>query len=322
VKYNSERADLSLQNLKSTGATWVAIEISKFQANLNSTKIQSTTLSPTDEELVHAIRHAKSLGLSVLLRPTIDLIADPDHWRGDIGKFFSEENWNDWFHSYLDMLHIYIDIAQREHVEMFSIGTDLVHTSNREANWRSLINSVRMVYLGNITYSSNWGGEETDKLWWDAVDVIGIDAHYPLVPDNTSPSVDDLMRAWTKIINTGAYNMNGGLNSLANKWNKSIIFTEIGACSGQCPYGENVDLVAQQHRYTAMFESFKEQHWFGGVFWWNWLTDAGFGGSENYCYSPQFKPTENILRDYFGGLEGSFEPGYPPVCPCQPSHSV
>lgn len=44
------------------------------------------------------------------------------------------------------------------------------------------------------------GGEETDKRWWDAVDLIGIDANYPLRPDNPSPTVADLVAEWDNII--------------------------------------------------------------------------------------------------------------------------
>jgi len=266
VKYNSQQADVSLSNLRSTGATWTAIEISKFQTDLNSTVIQSTQLTPTDEELVHVIKQAKSLGLSVFLRPTIDFTSDPDHWRGDIGKFFTEQNWSDWFRAYVEMLRPYLELAQREGVDMISIGTDLVQTSKREAEWRSVIQSVRMMYTGKVTYSANWGGEETDKVWWNDLDVIGIDAYYPLLPGDSSPSVDELVQAWNKVIVEGVYSMQGGLAALSERWNKSVIFTEVGYCSGQCPYGEKLDLEFQRRHYVAVFEAFKNVHWFGGVF--------------------------------------------------------
>lgn len=37
---------------------------------------------------------------------------------------------------------------------------------------------MRAVYTGEITSSANWGGEESGKSWWDAVDYIGVDAYY------------------------------------------------------------------------------------------------------------------------------------------------
>lgn len=59
------------------------------------------------------------------------------------------------------------------------------------------------------------------------------------------------------------------------------------------------------NHYTALFSAFREAAWFGGVFWWNWLSDPAFGGDFNYCYTVQFKPTEKLVRSWFGGISGS-----------------
>jgi hypothetical protein len=164
------------------------------------------------------------------------------------------------------------------------------------------------------------GGEETNKTWWDVLDFIGINAHYPLLTNVSTPSVNDLVSAWQTIIDTGLqedeFSMNGGLKNLSDHWNKSILFTEVGFCSGGCESEGHVDLEYQAQRYLATFEAFRSVPWFAGVFWWNWLADPAFGGKSNFCYSPQFKPTEDILRKEFGGDGKSLRPVFPPVCPC------
>jgi len=317
VKYDSDRSDLSLSNLRTTGATWVAILINHFQHDQNSTSIYTNGFTPTSAELLHVIRQAKKLGLKIFLRPTIDLMDDPEHWRGDIGKFFTEQEWAAWFTSWTNILLPYLQVAQQEGVEMISLGNDLICSSNREREWRQLISSVRSIYKGLITYSANWGGEETDKQWWDAVDFIGIDAYYPLIPYNPSPSIEDLVQEWDDVINKGVYQMRVGLKNLTSAWNKSIIFTEIGYCSGQCPVGEKINLEFQTNHYAAVFEAFQYEGWFAGIFWWNWLSDPAYGGEFNYCYTPQYKPAEKLVRQWYGGLADPQQPLGGPVCSCE-----
>jgi len=291
--------------------------INHFQHDQNSTTIFKDNMTPTTAELLHVIRKAKQLGLKVFLRPTIDLLDDLGHWRGDIGMYFTEQNWTDWFASWKDILKPYLVMAQQEGVEMVSLGNDLIHSSHREHDWRRLIQSLRDVYKGMITYSANWGGEETDKRWWDAVDFIGIDAFYPLIPFNPSPTVEDLVEEWDDVINKGISHMAVGLKNLTNAWNKSIIFTEIGYCSGQCPDGEDVNLERQTNHYAAVFEAFQYEKWFGGIFWWNWLSDPAYGGEFNYCYTPQYKPAEKLVRQWYGGLTDPQPPLGGPVCSCE-----
>jgi hypothetical protein len=72
--------------------------------------------------------------------------------------------------------------------------------------------------------------------------------------------------------------MQGGLRNLSQHWNKTIIFTEIGYCSGNCTMGPQIDMPAQTLWYNSMFFVWKDITWFGGAFWWNWLTDPAFGG--------------------------------------------
>ena len=73
---------------------------------------------------------------------------------------------------------------------------------------------MREVYKGELTDAANWGGEEVDKLWWDAVDVIGVDAYYPIGGDNRNPTTEDLVEAWQPIIDT--------LRGLHLAWNKPV----------------------------------------------------------------------------------------------------
>lgn len=38
-----------------------------------------------------------------------------------------------------------------------------------------------------------------------------------------------------------------------------------------------------------------------GIFWGDWVADHRFGGVKDGSLSPQFKPSELVLREFFGG---------------------
>ena len=44
-----------------------------------------------------------------------------------------------------------------------------------------------------------------------------------------------------------------------------------------------------------------EQSFIKGIFWGDWVADYRFGGSKDGSLSPQYKPSELVLREYFQG---------------------
>jgi hypothetical protein len=211
---------------------------------------------------------------------------------------------------------------------------------NRKSDWKSIILNSRLKYNGSITYAASpvilssflsfslflfflmkrlKGGEETDLTWWDQVDYIGIEAYYPV--GGNDASLEEVKNAWHRIIDFGIYgeddlHMHGGLKNLSQTWNKHIIFTGVGYCSGDCPKGTDMNLDYQTTRISAFFDVFRVVEWIEGVFWWNWVTDPAFGGEQNPCTTIQFKPAENVLRLGYGERKPGTQPQYPPVCPC------
>ena len=53
----------------------------------------------------------------------------------------------------------------------------------------------RAVYKGKLTYAANWDGEFEEVAFWDALDVIGVQAYFPLTEERV-PSVTKLTQAW------------------------------------------------------------------------------------------------------------------------------
>ncbi|RLD64698.1 MAG: glycoside hydrolase, partial [Bacteroidetes bacterium] len=50
----------------------------------------------------------------------------------------------------------------------------------------------------------------------------------------------------------------------------------------------------------ALFEEFWKEDWFAGGFLWKWFVNYNeVGGVENNMFTPQNKPVENIIREYY-----------------------
>lgn len=298
-RYDQPYADLSLGQLAATGASWVSVIVTAYQPAITSTAISLATATPTDAELTRAITIAHSLGLKVMLKPHVDLSADPTHWRGQIGQAFATEaEWAAWFASYREFIGHYADIARDGNVEQFSVGTELMGTSARAADWRSVLAGIRSRYPGALLYASDWAGEADWIDWWDGLDYIGVDAHYPLTSKN-DPTVAELNAAWApKAVQLAA---------LSARWGKSVVITEIGyqsrtgATSHPAGGPGALNLQEQSNAYQAAFESLYSQPWLAGLYWWFWGTDTFEGGPCDDNFTPHNKPAEDILRSWYGG---------------------
>ena len=297
--YSTEDADTSLSYIAATSANWISLLATGYQETVRDTTIYLEEFSPTDEDLIHVINVAHKFDLKVMLKPHVDLKNDPEHWRGEIGNFFTTEaEWDAWFSSYQNFIFHYAELAETYGADQFCVGTELLGTSHREDDWRAVIGGVRDRYSGPITYASN-PGEEIAISWWDAVDYIGVDAYYNLTEKN-DPTVDELKAAWTPHLNL--------LDSLQSDWSKPILFTEIGYCSmdgaNKFPWNYDItatnDLQEQADCYQAAFETFYTTSWFAGFYWWAWGTDPFEGDSCDMNFTPHNKPAEDILRFWFG----------------------
>lgn len=298
-EYQRADSDQTVEELANTGAEWINIVVTQYQYDLNTTDIYPTGNTPTDEDLIHVINEAQSVGLKVMLKPHIDIQSNPREWRGRIGRDFSEQQWSDWFASYRNFMGHYADLATEQGVDQLILGTELVSTVQREGQWREVIAHVRGRFSGPLTYSANHSGEETSINWWDALDYIGVSGYYDLT-DKTNPSISELKVAWQPHVAT--------LQDLHNRWNKPILFTEVGYRSSDgnnrhpwCYWcDEAVDLQEQADGYRAYLEVFYDQPWFAGAYFWGWHISPFRSGPCDAGYSPYDKPAENIMRQYFG----------------------
>ena len=192
VPFTDPLAIESLQNLRNTGCDYIALVVTEYQDYADSTEIypiyENYIKTPyyihkteTIEGITKVVNEAHRLGIRVIMKPHIDLSRELRYnaiWRGNIGGFHSESDWQKWFASYEKMILKYAKLSEELKVEMLCISTELIAVSHRTEDWKKIIKNVRNVYHGLLTDAANHSGEETSKRWWDAVDYIGVDAYY------------------------------------------------------------------------------------------------------------------------------------------------
>jgi hypothetical protein len=177
-------------------------------------------------------------------------------------------------------------------------------SGRRDCGWRHVINAIKSAnytdyqgkqqtgggYTGKLIYGASWGGADNAPpefehiTWWDAVDITGVSAYFPLTKNVADVPVQTLMDAWhgkkddLDLADQG--DIIGRLNAQVEKYKHPILFTSAGyesiagsnnapgattiACDSRCR-----DDVEQDHDMEALLRSFnaKDTPWFVGILW-------------------------------------------------------
>ncbi len=250
--------------------------------------------SETDVGTLYAARRARAADLRVLWKPHIWV--SHDSWPGEIAMA-DEAAWLTWWDSYRRFIAHHAFLAEWSGSELFSIGVELGKTLERRREWQELIDSVRWLYSGSVTYAGNWHSDYDRALFWDRLDFIGVDAYFPLAQaENATPAV----------LAAGARDVAERLRSAAERYHKPVILTEIGYAARVGawiePHAEGGTFSAehQAFAYRALFAALGRPPWLRGVFAWKAFSDD-HGGDSGTRADFRFlgRPAEAVLRDYF-----------------------
>ena len=236
-----------------------------------------------DEGIIYTSELAHANGLKVMLKPHIWISRANGKWRSDIAMN-SEAEWDAWFEDYEAMILHYACLAELAKMDALCIGTELLIPSTKfEDRWRKIIQKIREVYSGELTYAANFYKEYEKIKFWDALDYIGVQAYFPLT-SKSDPNLQSLIKAWKK--------HSRSLEKVATKYQKKVVFTEVGykntIDAGTEPWLWPRQLDAdkviesedvQARCYEAMFSTLWNKPWFGGVYIWKW-----FHGNYEYPY--------------------------------------
>ncbi len=246
------------------------------------------------------IQLAKANGLKVLLKPQLYV---PGEWPGAI-DFRRNSDWTLWEREYEKFILFFAQMASDEEVDLFCIGTEFkIALQKRPAFWIGLVDKIRAIYCGELTYAANWDEYQNVPLaFWRKLDYAGIDAYFPLV-DSRTPRVSELRRAWAPTRQQ--------IRNFYRRVGLPIIFTEYGYLSVDGCAGKNwlvekavktlpVNEQAQANALEALFQTFWNEPYWMGSFLWKWFpNNQGESTYPERDYSPQDKIGEETLSKWF-----------------------
>ncbi|NND95119.1 MAG: glycoside hydrolase [Flavobacteriales bacterium] len=291
-----------MKDIRLAGAEYVCLMpygyMSKDSTRVRYDNAQWQWWGERSEGISTLIQDARSRGLSIMLKPHI-WIGWGDY-TGDL-NFLSDRDQTNWNASYTDYLLHYARLAEQYDVEIFCIGTELCMQLNDDPEyWSGLIEEVKSVYQGKLTYASNWDCYQ-DFPFWGKLDYIGIDAYFPLL-ESTEADLHKVSNGWKY--------WKDEMNVYSTDQNKPILFTEYGYRSVEFGLREpwemsrsgEVSNDIQELGYQGLFKSIWNEPWFAGGFLWKWHCLEHLEHKDKATrFTPQGKPgLDIIIKNYKG----------------------
>jgi hypothetical protein len=279
----------SMRLMAEHGVTWTALAYAAQQEHVYSTEIPLEGVQVSDAEIVGAIRSAHALGLTVCLKPVVNVV--DGSWRAHIGFFDDpvpgEPTWAEWFASYERFILHAARIAEAEGCAMLCVGCEMVRADAQEQHWRALIAAVREVYSGLVTYNCD-KYQEDRVTWWDAVDVISSSGYYP--SGAWEAQLDRIERVVTAsgkpffFMEAGCPSREGSA-AIPNDWSLP------GAPSGE----------EQLRYYREMLRAVRARPWVRGLMLWDWparlYPEQDAAANDDYC--PYGKPAGAFMAEQY-----------------------
>ena len=298
--YISKDAERSLQKIRELGAN--SFSITPFTSMKDASKPESLRFwefagAENDESLIYLTHIASKLKMTVMMKPQIYL--GREKWPGDI-NMQNKDDWRLFFHYYYNWISHYAMISEMYGIPILCIGNEIEGaTVGHEKEWVKMISKIRNLYDGKITYGANWNYEFNNVKFWGECDYIGISEYFPL-SEKDNPTDRELLNGAEADIKK--------INSVRKKYNKPLIFTEVGFRSTLRPWktaGEKTDrniisLKSQARCYRALFEASYGKAWLAGMYWWKWPSYLSYGGgAENNLYVPNNKPAQSVVKEWY-----------------------
>jgi len=284
-----------LKPLNAKWVAWIPYAFCEVQSGTLQHGLAWQWAGEKKEGTEKAIALARENGLKVMLKPHVWM--SDNSFTGNLD--FDDKKWKEWQVGYTDYIIQFARLAEENKVELFCLGTEhYASISCDNAYWFELIQKVREVYNGKITYAANW--DSYHKIpFWNKLDYIGIDAYFPL-SEKANPSVSELESGWQK--------WKSDFFNLSETAGKPILFTEYGyRCTEFTCTNPWIDVTddsycesCQSDALQAMYNSFWAEGWFAGGFLWKWFEQ---NKSVNYesrkSYSPKGKVAENVVSEVY-----------------------
>ena len=293
----------TMGRLKTLGVSWSAIHP---YGGLRADGTVGSTRGPLPDDvpwLKRPIAEAHRLGLKIMIKPHLAYWHSPFSWRGAI-EFETEEQWNRFFLTYAQWITRLAEICAD--ADAFVVGTELDRTVRYEARWRAIIESIRARTGAPLTYAANWDAYQRVPFW-DALDVIGVQAYFPLVQHEEVPEAEELAASWRRIT--------AELEKFGRKHDRKILLSELGYdCSVVAaarpweshrrgrrePGAEEI----QRRCLEAALGAVEESEAVVGAFLWKWFPGESARGS-HIMSTPVMQA---VIREQWGAARATGEP--------------
>jgi hypothetical protein len=274
----------TLSDMRAVGATWISIH--PYARIRGDGTVQFRAYDPEDppDHLRQPIEAAHAQGLQIAITPHLAYWGSPFRWAGDIG-FSRDEDWERFWDTYTRWLLNLVRVCHQ--ADGFILGTEIDRTLEHEERWRDLIRQVRAITRAPLTYGANWTDYRRVRFW-DALDVIGIQAYFPLA-DSTNVSSEELTRAWQERM--------AELRTFAAQHNRRIVFTELGYnrsfAAPVRPWESRVDgreaETMQEACLRIALAAVEEEPMVAGAFLWKWFPNPHPVGRNFQLATPRLK---------------------------------
>ncbi|MBK9183509.1 MAG: hypothetical protein IPM83_10390 [Ignavibacteria bacterium] len=294
--YTSSDAERLYDSLREAGIEWIAITPCGFIDSTFDTDIGWTEWSRRDYP--KGIRTAREHGLKVMIKPylwSMDFWTKK-RWTGDI-SFNDSVQRASWFRSYTTWMIQCAEYARDGGAELLCIGLELPHMSVYAEQWKTLIDTLRTIYPGSLTYASHGLDEAESITFWNDLDVVGVNI-YPTLSRDDHPTDDDLGNGWRPVVDR--------LQKLSQRHQRKVILTEAGFRSVERAYDKpwewpehrprKVNNEHQRQAYASLAQACYTQDWYGGIFWWKMFTDPLKNNEGKDGFSPQGKPAWEQMK--------------------------
>lgn len=286
--WGSDRMADALVDIRELGANWVAIHPYARIGADGSVRSRDSGEEPPNH-LTRPIREARARGMKILIKPHLAYWGSPFEWRGEIG-FEDEAAWKRFWSEYEAFI---VRIARwTSEADGFVVGTELRRTEDQDARWRAIIERVRLETDATLTYAANW--DDYSRVgFWDALDVIGIQAYFPLT-ERDDASEDAIRNGWAKWM--------AELSQFAEERDRPILFTELGYNQAYAapvrPWDYRTDdegaRDVQELCMTIALTSIDAEPSVLGVFLWKWFVPPDSVGRNFQLATPRMR---RVIRE-------------------------
>ncbi|WP_112663014.1 glycoside hydrolase family 113 [Microvirga flavescens] len=312
----------TLNEIQKDGASQVVIVPTVYMDSLTSSVVYRDNTDPgghstdewhrteSDASIRVALQQIKARGMEAIFKLHVNIQS------GEWNAWINPANVDQWFDTYKQAAVHYAQLAQEAGVTAFAIGNEIESMTGPQYRdkWIEVIDAVRAVYTGKLTYAATWT-EAFHVSFWDHLDYVGANPYISFT-NSYNPTLQQMVDGWTKpstVQNVrdvvGDKPVIEALRDLAIEKGKPLIFTETGFRSmdgnNREPWSTEpngtIDPLEQANMFKAFFKILTDYKapWIGGYWLWNY--DAGqlpLDPSPDNGYYTHGKVADSVIETY------------------------